>query len=296
MMDLLTFERENRQRIQAVENSFGPAGGSLSKPGRVLMGQGHLMKQGRRKPQPKSFFLFNDILVYGSIILNGRWHKNQKVIPLEGIQLEDVEDGDGMKNQWLIRTPRKSFYVSAPSFEEKRAWIDHIEECRSNLLQGGSSQPRSTFAVAWIPDPVAFKCMRCFNKFTATKRRHHCRKCGFLVCNSCSKERAVIDHIHPTKRLRVCSFCHTRNKEDEMSRVRGDSTGKNSSEEDIEAASSDEEDTGEMSQTYTSSSWLDSQMGTWGHVGTYVYPRPMNQRPLSHHSLPDVDYPTIMKE
>lgn len=82
MMDLLTFERENRQRIQAVENSFGPAGGSLSKPGRVLMGQGHLMKQGRRKPQPKSFFLFNDILVYGSIILNGRWHKNQKVIPL----------------------------------------------------------------------------------------------------------------------------------------------------------------------------------------------------------------------
>lgn len=81
-MDLLTFERENIERIQAVENSFGPTGRPLSKPGRVLMGQGRLMKQGRRKSQPKVFFLFNDVLVYGSIILNGRWHKKQKMIPL----------------------------------------------------------------------------------------------------------------------------------------------------------------------------------------------------------------------
>ncbi|XP_042361504.1 pleckstrin homology domain-containing family F member 2-like [Plectropomus leopardus] len=279
MMDLFTFERENRERIQAVENSFGPAGGALSKPGRVLMGQGRLVKQGRRKPQPKDFFLFNDVLVYGSIILNGRWHKNQKIIPLEGIQLEDVEDSDRLRNQWLIRTQCKSFFVSASSYEEKRAWIDHIEECRSNLTQGGSSQPGVSFAVTWIPDQAAFKCMRCFKKFTPTKRRHHCRKCGFLVCNSCSKERAVIDHIHPTKQLRVCTYCHKRTDDDEKSRVRGDSTGKNSSEEDCDAASSDEEGE-EVKQIYTSSSWLDSRMGTWGHMG-YVYPRPMSQRPQS---------------
>jgi len=81
-MDLVTFEKENCERIQAVETSFGPAGRPLSQPGRVLVGQGCLTKQGRRKPEPKVFFLFNDMLVYGSIILNGRWHKKQKVIPL----------------------------------------------------------------------------------------------------------------------------------------------------------------------------------------------------------------------
>lgn len=81
-MDLQTFEKENRERIQAAENSFGPAGSPLSKPGRVLVGQGRVIKQGRRKPEPKVFFLFNDVLVYGSIILNGRWHKKQKIIPL----------------------------------------------------------------------------------------------------------------------------------------------------------------------------------------------------------------------
>ncbi|XP_059204754.1 pleckstrin homology domain-containing family F member 2-like [Centropristis striata] len=278
MMDLLTFERENRERVQAVENSFGPGGSSLSKPGRVLMGQGRLIKQGRRKPAPKVFFLFNDVLVYGSIILNNRWYKNPKVIPLEDIQLEDMEDGVALSNQWLIRTPRKSFFVSAPSFEEKRSWMNHIEDCRSNLLEGGSSrQGGSTFAVAWIPDQAAFKCMRCFNKFSPTNRRHHCRKCGFLVCNACSKTREVIGNIHPTKRQRVCSLCHTRNKGEDMSCLEGDSTPrKNSSEEDYEAASSDEE---ERTNTFVESRWLDSQMNTWGQTDTYVYPRPVQQQP-----------------
>ncbi|XP_037647064.1 pleckstrin homology domain-containing family F member 2-like [Sebastes umbrosus] len=285
-MDLLTFERENIERIQAVENSFGPTGKPLSKPGRVLMGQGRLMKQGRRKSQPKVFFLFNDVLVYGSIILNGRWHKKQKMIPLEDIQMEDMENSEGLGNQWLMRTPRKSFFVSANTCEEKRAWMEHIEDCRSKLLQGGSSsRPTSALAVTWIPDQAAFKCMRCLKKFTTTKRRHHCRKCGFLVCNACSKKRAVIGHIHPTKQLRVCSLCHTRNTEDELSRLRGDSTGKNSSEEDYEAASSDEEEGEEMMQKHGDSSWLNSRMGTWGHTGTYVYPRPMNQRPQSEPAL-----------
>ncbi|XP_070704464.1 pleckstrin homology domain-containing family F member 2-like [Pempheris klunzingeri] len=272
-MEQLVFDEENRERIQAVENSFGKSGRPLSKPGRVLMGQGRLIKQGRRKPQPKVVFLFNDILVYGSIILNRRWHKNQKIIPLEDIQLEDTEDGV-MANQWLIRTPRKSFFVSAPSYEEKQAWIEHIEECRSSLLQGGSHQPGSIFAVSWIPDQAAFKCMRCFNKFTPTKRRHHCRKCGFLVCNSCSKQRAVISHIHLSKKLRVCNLCHAGGKKDEPSRVRGDST-----EDDNAAASSDEEEQGEMMQGYAQSSWLDARMGTWGHMGTYVYPKPLHLQP-----------------
>ncbi|XP_074511631.1 pleckstrin homology domain-containing family F member 2-like [Sebastes fasciatus] len=285
-MDLLTFERENIERIQAVENSFGPTGRPLSKPGRVLMGQGRLMKQGRRKSQPKVFFLFNDVLVYGSIILNGRWHKKQKMIPLEDIQMEDMENSEGLGNQWLMRTPRKSFFVSADTCEEKRAWMEHIEDCRSKLLQGGSiSRPTSALAVTWIPDQAAFKCMRCLKKFTTTKRRHHCRQCGFLVCNACSKKRAVLGHIHPTKQLRVCSLCHTRNKEDELSRLRGDSAGKNSSEEDYEAASSDEEEGEEMMQKHGDSSWLNSRMGTWGHTGTYVYPRPMNQRPQSEPAL-----------
>ncbi|CAF95020.1 unnamed protein product, partial [Tetraodon nigroviridis] len=105
MMDLLTFEGENSAYIKAVENSFGVSGQPLSKPDRLLLGQGRLMKKSRRRWQLKSFFLFSDVLVYGSILPVGNWHKKQKIIALENIQVEDTEDSCDVKNQWLIRTP-----------------------------------------------------------------------------------------------------------------------------------------------------------------------------------------------
>ncbi|XP_074553282.1 pleckstrin homology domain-containing family F member 2-like [Halichoeres trimaculatus] len=274
-MQRLTFQRDNQKRIQAVENSFGASGQPLFKPGRVLMGEGRLMKQGRRKPQPKDFYLFTDVLVYGSIILNGRWHKNQKILPLEDILLEDMEDGLDMTNQWLIRTPQKSFYVSASCLEEKQAWMDHIENCRSSLLSDGSRQPSSVFASSWIPDKAAFKCMRCLNTFTKTRRRHHCRQCGFVVCSNCSNQRALISHIHPTKKLRVCRLCHVTKEEEEKPRVRGDSTGKTSEEED----GSDPEEKEEPMKIITQSNTLNPKTRTWGQMSIYDYPRPMSLRP-----------------
>lgn len=82
MMDHPTFERENQERVQAVESSFHQAGKPLSKSGRILIGEGTVFKQGRKKIQQKILFLFTDILVYGSIVVPGRWYKKQKIIPL----------------------------------------------------------------------------------------------------------------------------------------------------------------------------------------------------------------------
>lgn len=273
MEDQLTFAQENQERIHIVENTFGPSGKSLYRPGRVLIGEGRLMKQSRRGIQPKVFFLFNDVLVYGSIILNGRWHKNQQIIPLEDIQLEDLHDGARMRNQWLIRTPRKSFYVAASSYEEKRAWIEHMEDCRSRLLQSSGRSPVSTFAVTWIPNQDSAICMRCSEKFTITQRRHHCRKCGLVVCAACSKKRAMIRHIHPTKWLRVCTMCHlslsrTEAETQEFYRLRGDNTGKSGSDEDEVERSSEEE---EQMEDHDSS----RLMYSWS---PYVYFKPEHVR------------------
>ncbi|XP_042346303.1 pleckstrin homology domain-containing family F member 1 [Plectropomus leopardus] len=281
MVDQLTFDKDNQERIHAVESSFGPAGKPLAQPGRVLVGEGRLVKQSRRGPQPKVFFLFNDVLVYGSIILNGRWHKKQKIIPLEDIQLEDLEDSASMRNQWLIRTPRKSFYVAAASYEEKRAWIEHMEDCRSRLLQKEGCRARSIFAVTWIPDQASAVCMRCSCRFSVTQRRHHCRKCGFVVCGACSKQRAVIKHIHPTKWLRVCTMCHsslstTPAEDQEVSRIRGSSTEKIGSDEDEAEGSCEEEEAEEQMEDHNPSRWMDYQVDSWS---TYVYLRPEHMRP-----------------
>ncbi|XP_069034051.1 LOW QUALITY PROTEIN: pleckstrin homology domain-containing family F member 1 [Embiotoca jacksoni] len=278
MVDQLTFTQQNRERILAVESSFRPSGKMLSQPGRVLVGEGRLSKQSRRGPQPKAFFLFNDMLVYGSIVLRGRWHKNQQIIPLEDICLEDLEDGVGRRNQWLIRTPRKSFYVTAASYEEKRAWIEHMEDCRSRLLQSRSCTPSSTFAMTWIPDRASAVCMRCSDRFTVTQRRHHCRKCGFVVCGSCSKQRAVIGHIHPTKRLRVCTECHPgllQAEDRDITRLRGDSAGKTGSDEDEVEEYSEEEEAQENDEDHDPSRWTDSHMDSWS---PYIYLRPEHRR------------------
>lgn len=304
MMDQLTFADENRERIRAIENSFGPAGKSLFKPDRVLMGEGRLKKQSRRGPQSKVFFLFNDILVYGSIILNGRWYKNQQIVPLgesnffqptchktitlllctdmklcifsEDIELENLEDGFRMKNQWLIRTPRKSFYVAASSCEEKQAWIEHMEDCRAQLLQNGR-RPSSAFAVTWIPDQDSAICMRCTEKFTVAYRRHHCRKCGFVVCHRCSKKKAVIEHIHPTNKLRICKVCHLRLEAEpqDMHRERGDSFEKLGSDEDEVERSSDEEEAEEETEDHNPSKWMVSEGSLWS---PYVYIKPQHLR------------------
>ena len=49
-------------------------------PGRVLVGEGVLTKLCRKKPKPRQFFLFNDVLVYGNIVINKK--KVRKLISI----------------------------------------------------------------------------------------------------------------------------------------------------------------------------------------------------------------------
>ncbi|KAK7912861.1 hypothetical protein WMY93_013072 [Mugilogobius chulae] len=275
MTQRLSFMVENQRRILSVQKSFGPTGARLVDPDRVLIGEGRLMKQSRRGPQPKAFFLFNDMLVYGTIVINGRWFTKQKIVPLEDIVLEDLENGLQMKHQWLVKTPRKSFYVSAASTDEKQAWMEHIEVCKVRLLQSSSRRACEIFALPWIPDPSSAICMRCTRKFTMTFRRHHCRKCGFLVCGTCSRGRAVIGNMHPTKRQRVCEQCHHGliEREEEDRRVRGNSDGRSDEEEQTSFEEQHYEDNIEENivDDYDPVNWADSGTESFS---PYVYLKP----------------------
>ncbi|KAK1330606.1 hypothetical protein QTO34_010802 [Cnephaeus nilssonii] len=120
------------------------SGQPLALPGRVLLGEGVLTKECRKKAQPRAFFLFSDILVYGSIVLSGRRYRAQRVIPLEEVTLELLPETLQARNRWLIRTARKSFVVSAASATERQEWIRHIEECvRRQLRASGCGKAQS---------------------------------------------------------------------------------------------------------------------------------------------------------
>ncbi|KAI7814851.1 pleckstrin homology domain-containing family F member 1 [Triplophysa rosa] len=259
MAEQLTFFNKNRERIQAVENTFGHTGKSLLRPERVLVGEGRLLKLCRRGPKPKVFFLFNDILVYGSIMVPGRWNNKKQTIPLDEVEVEDMQDETTMANQFLIRTPRKSFYVAAASPDEKQAWMEHIEQYKALLLQHKGRPTDSTarsFAATWIPDTASAICMRCSDRFTVANRRHHCRMCGYIVCGACSKDRALLLNISSSP-VRVCRHCvvhlqaqdHREIRYKKQRRVKGKNWKKSSVEDsptqpEYESSSEEEEDRG----------------------------------------------------
>ena len=91
--------------------------------GRVLVGEGILTKSCRKKLKPRQFFLFNDLLVYGSIIINKKKYNTQHIIPLEDVKLKSLEDDGQVKNGWLICTRGKSFAVYAATATEKQEWM-----------------------------------------------------------------------------------------------------------------------------------------------------------------------------
>lgn len=208
MVDYLANTEINSQRIAAVESCFGASGQPLALPGRVLLGEGVLTKECRKKAKPRVFFLFNDILVYGSIVLSKRRYHRQHIIPLEEVTLEPLPETLQAKNRWMIRTAKKSFVVSAASATERQEWVSHIEECVRRQLLATGRPPSTEHAAPWIPDKATDICMRCTQtRFSALTRRHHCRKCGFVVCGDCSRARFLLPRLSP-KPLRVCSLCY----------------------------------------------------------------------------------------
>ncbi|KAI6175639.1 hypothetical protein M3Y97_00711700 [Aphelenchoides bicaudatus] len=208
MVDRLRNTDVNARRIANVEACFGSSGRPLFAPDRVLVGEGVLMKLCRKKAKPRQFFLFNDILVYGSILLSKRRYNRQHVIPLEEIKVENIVDLDeDSKYGFLLKSRTKSFMVYAES--EKEQWMTHICRCVENLLKHGGHAVNDHAAV-WVPDSEAAKCMCCRNThFTVIQRRHHCRACGNVVCRSCSSKSFILEGI--SKRpVRVCDTCYNK--------------------------------------------------------------------------------------
>ncbi|XP_034669642.1 zinc finger FYVE domain-containing protein 26 homolog [Drosophila subobscura] len=60
----------------------------------------------------------------------------------------------------------------------------------------------------WTPDEAASHCMCCRRAaFTMLMRRHHCRRCGRVVCYACSTQRLRIPELYAELEVRICNDC-----------------------------------------------------------------------------------------
>jgi serine/threonine protein kinase len=60
----------------------------------------------------------------------------------------------------------------------------------------------------WVKDSEASVCRLCEEPFSwLCLRRHHCRACGQVVCNSCSSNQRIVSRVDPYNKVRVCDLC-----------------------------------------------------------------------------------------
>ncbi|XP_046471541.1 RUN and FYVE domain-containing protein 2 isoform X2 [Neodiprion pinetum] len=67
-------------------------------------------------------------------------------------------------------------------------------------------QSQQNGAASWANDRLVTQCKRCNRDFNIARRKHHCRNCGAIFCNSCSDNTIALPNS--TKPVRVCDECH----------------------------------------------------------------------------------------
>ncbi|XP_028651785.1 RUN and FYVE domain-containing protein 2 isoform X1 [Erpetoichthys calabaricus] len=79
---------------------------------------------------------------------------------------------------------------------ESKLKIEDIKEA-NKALQGGQ---------VWLKDKDASHCRLCQAEFSISRRKHHCRNCGEIFCNSCSDNELPLPAS--PKPVRVCNTCY----------------------------------------------------------------------------------------
>ncbi len=112
---------------------------------------------------------------------------------------------------------RSLAYSSNFTGEKDVGWNEFAAIVAREGDRGFRPHPEPKPSSRWIPDSNAVSCKLCNEKFKLWVRKHHCRLCGEVVCDNCSKQE--MDVLHPltetgretgnaTKRVRVCRECH----------------------------------------------------------------------------------------
>ncbi|XP_053974456.1 RUN and FYVE domain-containing protein 2 isoform X3 [Hylaeus anthracinus] len=61
-------------------------------------------------------------------------------------------------------------------------------------------------AATWASDRLVTHCKSCNREFNITRRKHHCRNCGKIFCNTCSDNTTALPNS--AKPVRVCDECY----------------------------------------------------------------------------------------
>ncbi|XP_052018972.1 FYVE, RhoGEF and PH domain-containing protein 2 isoform X2 [Apodemus sylvaticus] len=200
-------------------------------PSNTLLREGPVLKISFRRSDPMERYLvlFNNMLLYcvPRVLQVGAQFQVRTRIDVAGMKVRELTDAE-FPHSFLVSGKQRTLELQARSREEMVSWlqacqaaIDQVER-RSETFkaavqgpQGDTQEPKPQVeelglrAPQWVRDKMVTMCMRCQEPFNAlTRRRHHCRACGYVVCAKCSDYRAELKY-DGNRPNRVCLACYT---------------------------------------------------------------------------------------
>ncbi|XP_034151900.1 FYVE, RhoGEF and PH domain-containing protein 1 isoform X2 [Esox lucius] len=202
-------------------------------PTNELIKEGHILKLSAKNgtSQDRYLILFNDRLLYcvPKLRLIGQKFGVRARIDVDGMELKETSSIN-VPRTFLVSGKQRSLELQARTEEEKKDWIQAIQatilrheqtlatfhHLNCSLRDEDYTPPNSpncselgTRAPTPIREKEVTLCMKCQEPFNSiTKRRHHCKACGHVVCGKCSEFRARL--LYDNNRAnRVCIDCYT---------------------------------------------------------------------------------------
>eukprot|EP00474_Spongospora_subterranea_P002699 CRZ03157.1 hypothetical protein [Spongospora subterranea] len=167
---------------------------NLCHPTRVFLNQLTFSRVTPFQCKSISIFQFSDVLIGTYENQAGRLQSDffidlfgasVKSVNDFAVRIENVADGDMV----VLKTDRSL---------ETQTWLSKFHTSISGLCASRSQ---------WMDDTFFIRCTICIRRFNVSRRKHHCRRCGAVVCHDCSGNFSLLLYNHPSKKKRLCNPC-----------------------------------------------------------------------------------------
>ncbi|XP_074050860.1 FYVE, RhoGEF and PH domain-containing protein 4 isoform X4 [Macrotis lagotis] len=218
---------ENLKKLLEVYEMLGEEE-DIVNPSNELIREGQILKLAARNTssQERYLFLFNNMLLYcvPKFSLVGSKFSVRTRVGIDGMQIIETHNEE-YPHTFQISGKERTLELQASSEQDKEEWIKafqntieafHLrhETFRNAIAKDNdihlevSTAELGKRAPRWIRDNEVTMCMKCKESFNAlTRRRHHCRACGHVVCWKCSDYKAQLEY-DGGKWNKVCKDCY----------------------------------------------------------------------------------------
>ncbi|XP_061922468.1 FYVE, RhoGEF and PH domain-containing protein 2-like isoform X1 [Entelurus aequoreus] len=193
-------------------------------PTNQFVKEGRLLKISARNTSSmeRHLFLFNNFLLCCTpkFSLVGQRLTVRSRIGVDGMQVQQTTNEDHHYT-FQVSGKEKTLELQASSEQDRDEWIQVIQDAihefqqKNQTFKMASKEIQAQEQTAelgrraprWVRDHQVTVCKTCSESFNAlTRRRHHCRACGCVVCWRCSDHKVALEY-DGYKLNKVCKSC-----------------------------------------------------------------------------------------